>query len=241
MTPAAAALRLVGPDPAAAARIAAAPAGYLTVHDPADVARHCTLLSPRPGPGEVRVAVTPGRAPGEWRLDIAGRDRPGLLAACTGVLARFGVDVAQAVVATWDDGAALEAFIVRAAAGPAPDGERLRAALAASLDQPLWSPAVLDAQVSFDSAGSSPYTACVVRAADRPGLLHAVAVAFAHAGVDIHAARVETVDGAACDRFDLSPVTPALEARIRETIRTGVAPPKPKPRGLRLPFARRPR
>jgi [protein-PII] uridylyltransferase len=221
---AAAASRLA---PEVAARISDAPAGYVLAHDSGDVARHCGLLSPLPSPGEVRVVATPGRAPGRWHLDVAARDRPGLLAAFTGALAEAEVDVAQAVLATWDDGAALQAFVVRSARSP--DAAELQAGLEASLARPLWSPPVADAAVTFDRHASDLYTACEVRGPDRPGLLHAVAVAFAAAGADVHAARVDTLGGVACDRFDLSDASgaklaPAREDAIRAHVAAGVTP-----------------
>jgi [protein-PII] uridylyltransferase len=206
---------------AAAARIAMAPPGYLLAHAGSDVARHCALLSPVPAPGEARVVVTPGRAPGQWHLDVASRDRPGLLAAFTGVLAGSGVEVVQAVLATWDDGGALEAFVVRSANPP--DSHALQSAFEASLDQPLSSSAVVDADVTFDDTVSALYTSCEVRAADRPGLLHSVAVAIATAGADVHAARVTTVDSLARDRFDLSDRSRyKLDATLKEAIRACV-------------------
>jgi [protein-PII] uridylyltransferase len=215
----AAAVRLVGDDCNARARIAGAPPGYVLVHDSSDIVRHCDLLSPRPDPSEVRVIATPGRAPGEWHLDIATRDRPGLLAALTGVLSAAAIDVIQAVLATWADGAALEAFVVRSSA--APDAVALQSAFVASLRSPLDSQPVADAAVSFDNHASALYTRCDVRAADRPGLLHAVAVAIAAASADVHAARVRTADGLAHDVFDLTDSAGhKLGAVLQDAIRT---------------------
>jgi len=237
-----AAVRLVGDERARAERIAKAPHGYLVALDSGDVARHAGLLSPVPGPSEIRVAVTPGPTPSQWHVDVAARDRPGLLAASTGVLALSGIDVIQAVVATWDDGAALQAFVVGSALTPDPAG--LQMAFAASLDRPLWAPAMADATLTFDAGASTVYTACQVQAADRPGLLHTLAVAIAAAGADIHAARVTTADGVACDHFDLSDRSGAkldgrLEAAIRDHVHTGVAVGLPKQTGRRSVFSRR--
>lgn len=223
----AAAVRLLADDPASAARIADAPAGYILAHDSSDIARHCALLSTAMGAGEVRVVATPGRALGAWHLDVAARDRPGLLAAFTGVLAARRTNVVQAVLATWDDGGALEAFVVRSSSPP--DVGELQAAFEASLDQQQSSPAIGDAEVLFDGELSAVYTACEIRAADRPGLLHAFAVAIAAAGADVHAAKVTTIGGVAIDRFDLSDADghklgPTLEAAICAHVRDGVAP-----------------
>jgi len=217
----AAAVRLVGADSLAAGRIATAPAGYLLAHTSSDIARHCELLSPLPSAGEARVVLTPSRSPGEWHLDVASRDRPGLLAAFTGVLAHCGVDVHQAVLATWDDGGALEAFVVTAPEPP--DLGALQEALEQSLDEPLSSAPIADAEVSFANGASALYTSCDVRAADRPGLLHAIAVAISAAGADVHAARVTTSNGVAHDRFDLSDQAGSrLDGVLEEAIRTGV-------------------
>ncbi len=183
-------------------RIEAAPAGYVLAHTGSDIARHAELLEPLSSPGEVRVISTPDAEPGVWKLDLASRDRPGLLAVFTGVLVHESFDVARAVLATWDDGAALQALTIRAT--EAPDLVSLQRSLEWSLDQGLSAPPVDGATVTFDQTASSLYTSCEVVAPDRPGLLHAVAVAITNAGADIHAASVATVDGVARDRFDLS-------------------------------------
>lgn len=218
--------QLVNGDKAAAGRIGGAPPAYLLVHDSSEVARHATLLGARPTPGEVRVVVTPGRRPETWQLDVAARDQAGLLAACTGVLAAAGLDVIQAVVATWDDGAALEAFVV--ASPSSPDVAALQLALEHALVSPVLTAPVDGAVVTFDDTAAGLYTACEVRAADRPGLLHALAAAMAVAGADVHAASVRTVGGVARDRFDLSDrggrrLTPARQEAVRRAIGRGVA------------------
>ena len=220
-----AAARLGDPSGPVAARIESAPAAYVLAHNSSDVARQCELLSTLPAPGEVRLVVTPGRAATEWHLDVASRDRQGLLAAFTGVLVRWGVDVVQAVLATWDDGGALQAFVINAMTPPEPGA--LQAALESSLEEPLWCPPTADADITFRNDASALYTCCEVRAVDRPGLLHALAVAIASAGANVHAARVTTVDGVALDRFDLSDrfghrLDPALEETIRNGIHCGV-------------------
>jgi UTP:GlnB (protein PII) uridylyltransferase len=226
------AIGLLGPGGEATDRVAGAPPGYLLAHAGSDIARHCSLLSPVPANLEVRVIATPGRLPGEWHLDIASRDRPGLLASFTGVLADAGIDVAQAVLATWDDGGALQAFVVRSPA--LPDISGLQAACAASLGQPLTS-GPIDAEVSFNNSLSALYTHCDVEAPDAPGLLHAVAVAIAVAGADVHAARVTTLAGLALDHFDLSDpeghkLHPDVQDAIRDLLRDGVVGNGPRRR-----------
>lgn len=219
-----AALGLVDRESPVGRRVKAAPSGYALTHTGSDIARHAALLEPLPGNGQVRVIATPGRVADTWHLDIASRDRPGLLAMFTGVLVHAGVDVAQAVIATWHDGGALQALVVRSA--ETPDLIALHGALEWALSQPLSAPPVAGASLTFDNSSSSLYTSCQVIAPDTPGLLHAVAVAITNAGADIHAASVATVDGLARDRFDLSDqwgakLTPALEDAIRSNMRGG--------------------
>jgi [protein-PII] uridylyltransferase len=238
----AAALRIVGDRRALADRITAAPDGYVLAHDSTDIVRHCALLSPLPSEREARAVVTPGRAPGEWHLDVGSRDQVGLLAAFAGVLVASGIDVVQAVLATWADGGALQAFIVRAAV--APDAHALERAFEASLRVPLASDPVDSADVVFDDEASELYTRCDLRSPDQPGLLHAFAVAIAAAGADVHAARVATIDGVAHDVFDLSErgggkLAPPTRDAIRTLVRTGVtSTPRRRRRSWSRPTAR---
>ena len=215
--------------PGVLARLDLAPAGYVLTQSSSDLARHAALLEPRPAAEEVRILVTPGRAAGTWNLDVATFDRPGLLARVAGALLHAGVDVVQAVVATWEDGAALQALVVSGAV--APDATELQAAIAWSLEAPLAAPPVAGAVVAFDPPSGS-YTGCEVVAADRPGLLHAIAVAIALAGADIHAARVATEAGTARDRFDLTdqqgrPLAPGARSTIADHLRNGAREPVP--------------
>lgn len=200
------AMRLADGSAPALDRIRHAPRAYLLAEDAQDVARQAALLEPLPGRGRARVAVSTVEA-GWWRVEVASRDRPGLLAAVSGVLAEHGLDVADAVVATWGDGAALESFRVRCEGTAAPDPGRLEAAIGDAFDRPLTSPANPEAEVSFDDAGSPWYTLCEVRSADRPGLLHTITVGLASVGASVHSARLETVDRRAVDRFSLTDAT----------------------------------
>lgn len=220
-----AAMAAAGAGTLAAERLRHAPPAYVLAQEPASAARQAALVEPPPGRDRVRVAVTD--APhGRWLVDVGARDRPGLLAAVTGVLERHGLDVVDATVATWPDGVALQAFVVRA--GAAPSAERLAEALAAAVRAPSPGADPVGAEVAFDD--SLPWhTRCDVTADDAPGLLHAVAVALATAGCDVHAARVRTVDGRVHDRFDVTDragrrLDEAGRSRVRDALATGTPP-----------------
>ena len=135
---------------------------------------------------------------------MASRDRPGLLATVSGVLSDAGLSVQDAVVATWADGGALDSFRVLPTKQTPPDADALTAAIVEAFDRPLEAPPTPGAEVVFDDEGSPWYTLCEVRCVDRPGLLHTITAAFASAGVDVHSARVRTVEGQAADRFEVT-------------------------------------
>ena len=200
------------------------------------MARQAALLEPLPGRNRARVGVVPIEAPSgsrhEWRVEVAVRDRPALLATVSGVLAEAGLDVLDAVIATWDDGAALESFRVRRAllepaqlddeqiarARP-PEASWLEQEIVAAFDRPLTSPPNPDAEVIFDDSGSPWYTLCEVRSPDRRGLLHTITVGLASAGADVHSARLVTTDGRAVDRFELTDRTGRkLDTEVKDAI-----------------------
>jgi Na+:H+ antiporter len=222
------AIRLADGDRAVAERIARAPRTYLLAQDAVDVARQAALLEPLPPPGRARVAVAQLEGK-EWRVEVASRDRPGLLATVSGVLSDSGLTVQDAVVATWGDGGALESFRVLPTKPAPPAADALTKAIVEAFDRPLEAPPTPGAEVVFDDDASPWYTLCEIRCVDCPGLLHSITVGFASAGVDVHSARVGTVAGQALDRFEVTDRNgrkvgePAKRAVI-EAITGGVRP-----------------
>jgi Na+:H+ antiporter len=197
------AMRIAGLNGAVAERIEHAPRTYLLAQEAADVARQAALLEPVPPRGSARVSIAP-LEDGQLRVEVAARDRKGLLATVSGALADSGLSVQDAIVATWGDGGALDSFRVLPVSRTPPDAEALTTAIADAFNRPLEAPPTPGAEVVFDDDASPWYTLCEVRCADCPGLLHAITVGFASAGVDVHSARVVTVDGQAADRFELT-------------------------------------
>ena len=227
----------------AAARIARAPRSYVLRQAPDVIARHAQLVEPRPGRGEVRVQALDAGT-GRWWVDVAARDRHGLLATVAGALASAGFDVSDAVVATWDDGVVVQSFLLRG--DDAPDPAAVRADVEASLDQPPVSPPLPDAEVDIDGAASPWHTVCEVRDADRPALLRDIAAALAVAGAEVVAASLMVEDGLAIDRFELvngdgAKLSPAKEEAVRRALRDGVAAPRRRLSRLAPALGRRPR
>ena len=216
---------LLGPGSSAARRALIAPAAYAFAFGPSDLARHCQLLDAQPDDGQANVTLAPGS--GGWHVDVVARDRPGLLASITGALEAQAIGVVQAVIATWPDGVALDAFVVDRA--PA-DAGALQDALAFALLQPLSALPIPDAEVGFDNTSNPLFTRMLVVAPDRPGLLHAITTAIAVGGGNVHGAGVSTQDGVAVDRFDLTDqaggkVSENRQRAIRSRILSGVPEP----------------
>lgn len=211
-------------DAAQKARVIAAPRSYLLRQSTAAIVRQAEVVTRPFGDREVRVRVTPLGA-GQWTVDVAARDRHGLLADVTGVLANNGLSVTEAVVATWPDGIALETF--RVSSPSPPNAGAIENDIRIAFAELLRSEPLADAVVAFDQFASPWHTACEVAATDRPRLLHTIAAAFTAAGVEVVVATISDDDGHAYDRFELvgkngHKLTSSEQAAIREFLAGGV-------------------
>ncbi len=211
-------------DPEVRERILHAPREYVLGQSPADVLRHARLCEPTPGRNDVRVAVE--RVDGGVRVDVAARDRLGLIAAITRALHDAGCNVTAAVVVTWGDGTGFSSYAVDE---PGPDATDLEQRVREQLRGKLDARALPDVTLLFDDHGSPWHTRCVVEAPDEPGLLHLLTVAFASAGVNVHGASITTRDSGAIDTFELTTKNGAkldenIKERLRATVAQGVRP-----------------
>ena len=108
----------------------ACPRAYLLRQAASTIARQTRLLDPVPGPNDARVRVTPApeRAGGGSMSPPATAPACSRRSPASSPTRALAVD--DAVVATWDDGAAIESFRVT---GRRPDPEALEAAIGSSL------------------------------------------------------------------------------------------------------------
>jgi UTP:GlnB (protein PII) uridylyltransferase len=164
-------------------------------------------------------------------VEVATRDRIGLVACITRALAEAGCSVTGATVVTWGDGTALSSY--RLGEAP-PNADDLAQRLRQLFGQKLESPPLPGVTLSFDDHGSPWHTRCTVEAADEPGLLHLLTLAFANAGVSVHGASVMTEGSAVVDAFDLTgrdgnKLDEATKQRLRDAVTRGV---RPRGRGL---------
>ena len=202
-------------------RIRYAPRSYVARQQAGAIVRHALLTEPPLRPNAVRVEVTEAED-AKWLVEVGAKDRPGLMAAVTGVLARSDLDVDRAVVATWGDSAAIESFIVSSTTMPV--AEELSSLIEKALDQPLEVQGVPGAEVTFDDLASPWHTVVEVHAPEMPGLLHAVSGVFAAASVEIRAAGIGHSGSKIVDRFEVVGMDgPRLSDNERRLIRTYLA------------------
>jgi [protein-PII] uridylyltransferase len=151
-------------------------------------------------------------------VTVVARDRPGLLAAVTGVLALQGLDVRSADAAG-ERGFAVDVFTVEPGRGRWPDWQRVGDEVDAVLRGTLPLAARLadrertyaarrprtahlgPISVSVDNTASATSTVVDVRAPDRVGLLHRITSALFSEGLDVTAARVSTLGDEVVDAF----------------------------------------
>lgn len=184
----------------------------------------------RHGGGAVRVngsAVT-----------VVAPDRPGLLWRAAGVLAAHRMAVRSASAASAGSTAVIE-FVVVPEYGTPPDPATLEAdlrlVLAGRLDieqrlarrarsmRPSRVP-VAPPRVTLVDDASLTASVVEVRAHDRPGLLWRIGRAFGDCGLDVRAARVETLGAEAVDVFYVADRTgrPVLDEQLRIQVREHV-------------------
>jgi [protein-PII] uridylyltransferase len=165
-------------------------------------------VEPAPRGRTARVNVIDTGRRNEWLVDIATRDARGLLARITKVLADRGLDIVNADLATWPDGAVLDTFTVRSVERPNP--QTISFDLERSLRTRVSAPRRLQIgpgnglTIRLDNDAHPWHSVVVISGADQPGLLQAVAAAFARANVSVHHARISTEGGVITDRFEVS-------------------------------------
>lgn len=193
---------------AAKERIELTTTQHLLAYEPATLARHASLIEPVPMSGKVRVEVSATKAPDNWIIDIATRDQRGLLARLCAALVDEGLEITSAAIATWPDGAVLDTFTVRCPVEPKASAitqaaqKRLATRISRSRSPLAHTSANL--KLTLDN-NSNPWNSVVtVTGVDQPGVLQAIAMAFAQARIEVHHARINTDGSAVTDRFEVT-------------------------------------
>jgi [protein-PII] uridylyltransferase len=184
---------------------------------------------------------------------VCTRDRPGLFAMFSGVLAAHGMNILAARIDTSRDEVALDAFRVsHEGADDTVDRDRwervehtLRAVLSGTrdIDSLVASssrPSVLQkrrrpvlTRVEFDNEVSGAYTVIDVYAADRVGLLFTITNCLYHLWLQIHLAKITTMVHEVLDVFYVTDAEgrkvedPAQLERIRQELVRALSPASP--------------
>ncbi len=218
--------------------LAAMPDHYLLTTPEAVLPAHAEMIHRLRG-GEDPVTSVEHRPQNEFsEFTVVTRDRPGLFATITGVLAASGMNIVAARIATSDDGIVVDAFRVSHLERReiALDDERWQRArdllddvLAGKRDLAgilarAEKPGILDrrkarpmaVQVVADNEVSDAHTVLEIYARDRVGLLHRIATALLALGLDIHLALITTNVDQVLDVFYVNEADGRKSSRLDE-------------------------
>ncbi len=202
------------------------PSTYLNSTAPEQIAADLRLLHGLPA-DEVNAegAYQPETETVQFTIATREQVTPGIFHKLTGALTSQGLEILSAEINTLGDGLVIDRFEVRDPdyAGPPPPErlEQANRALVASLREPsgkaprfrrLWraggdrQPAVAPAQnrVETDNSTSEAYTIFDIFAADRPGLLYAIARTLFESGLSVSRAKIATFVDQVVDVFYVS-------------------------------------
>ncbi len=177
---------------------------------------HGRSPSPRRHRDEPSIRVEPGTE-AATRITVYSTDQPGLFYRISAALAAAGASIVDARIHTLKDGMALDNLLVLDRQGRSYADrrrrQRLARAVAAALGEGPLSPMSEETppaafeiapSVTIAEGASRRFTVVEVLAADRPGLLAALAKAIYDAGVTIHSAHIATYGERAVDVFYLA-------------------------------------
>ena len=183
-----------------------APPSYFDTADVHLVAAHAELLA---RPERTGAVVTPGVVPDTMLVAVAAKDREGLLADCTGVLAAADLEVLEARATTGPGGMAFDWFTVTGTVDVEDLTEHLEAALDDRIDvdalvsRPRRRPSdgrILRRGATVTVQGGNRIE---VEAPDRPALLYYLCRAIADAGYALTAVRASTLGPSVFDVFEI--------------------------------------
>lgn len=230
--------RAEGPPAELAASLEGFPKRYLATHDEAAIRADLRLLGQA---AEQGVAVEIERHDGYYRMRLAARDRPFLLASIAGALAASGMSIHRVEAYANQAGIVLDTFLfedsdrtLQLNPGELDRLRRLveRAALGrvdvAHLvaQRPKWRPRHRRVTplptVRVDNDASPLSTLVEVVTGDRPGLLYELAMAISRAGCNIEVALLDTQAQQAIDIFYVThqagKLAPARAAALAEAL-----------------------
>ena len=193
-------------DEAIRARITHAPASYALTHSPKQMLDHALLVEPMPRSGDARIVVLPTPSNDQWLVNIACRDRSALLARLSGALSSLNLNVINAEIATWADGAVLDIFTVQSSVEPriGAISDAVQRSLQTRNVKTSGGPFKLT--VRLDHSAHPWHSIMRVEGEDRTGLLRDIAATLTKLKVVIHHAQIDTEQGQVHNLFEISDI-----------------------------------
>ena len=193
---------------------------YFMRHDAEEIAWHARMLYYRPEAAEPVVKARLNQVAEGLQVMIYTPDQPELFARLCGFFSRLGYSIADAKIHTTRHGYALDSFILLDPTQQLPYRDMV-ALIEHDLVERLKTRAPLEAPTSgrlsrqvrhfpiTPEVGIRPdekgqYYVMSVMAADRPGLLHSIALVLSHHGIDLHTAKIATLGERVEDTFLIS-------------------------------------
>jgi predicted amino acid-binding ACT domain protein len=191
-------------DEAIRARITHAPASYALTHTPKQLLDHALLVEPMPRSGDARIVVLPTQSNDQWLVNIACRDRSALLARLSGALSSLNLNVINAEIATWADGAVLDIFTVQSSVEPriGAVSDAVQRSLQTRNVKTSGGPYKLT--VRLDHSAHPWHSIMRVEGEDHTGLLRDITATLAKLKVVIHHAQIGTDQGRVHNMFEIS-------------------------------------
>ena len=191
-------------DDSIRARITHAPASYALTHSPKQMLDHALLVEPIPRSGDARIVVLPTPSNDQWLVNIACRDRSALLARLSGALSSLDLNVINAEIATWADGAVLDIFTVQSSVEPriGAISDAVQRSLQTRNVKTSGGPYKLT--VRLDHSAHPWHSIMRVDGDDNTGLLRDITATLAKLKVVIHHAQIVTEQGQVHNMFEVS-------------------------------------
>ena len=191
-------------DDSIRARITHAPASYALTHSPKQMLDHAPLVEPMPRSGDARIVVLPTPSNDQWLVNIACRDRSALLARLSGALSSLDLNVINAEIATWADGAVLDIFTVQSSVEPriGAISDAVQRSLQTRNVKTSGGPYKLT--VRLDHSAHPWHSIMRVDGDDNTGLLRDITATLAKLKVVIHHAQIVTEQGQVHNMFEVS-------------------------------------
>jgi [protein-PII] uridylyltransferase len=234
-------------------RLWALPQAYVLSADLEEIKRHIALSSGLTGPDDVKVEIFHRR--NHTQITIITRDKPGLFALLTGILAINRMDVISANIFTWYDGTVVDTFKVNPPwsdyrewdniekqfrefnTGAADITSRIKKTRALKTETPSPLLSAGEVTVVIDNLTSDFFTIIDVKAHKRVSLVHDISSSLSALSLDIHRAFLTlNSDLISCvfyvvdsggEKIDNPGVQQTVITKIRESVSSFGLPPSP--------------